>query len=486
MTSNIATGPLMTLVAYGLMNSRANIRHVAYGYQTFYNIPTTNTVDSSTITLGRYCDIVMPECLEFIMNANYSREEFLTELKKTTLTLKIASEPEIQFPLNLLINLSEPTYCDNKIYVKTHFETFFGNIPHLAIQYNLVQISLSNFINLSQFIERFGLMCKLTFLDTEERHNMAQNDFKRVFQELSWIEFNMRNIIIDNNIYNFHTNFESVSKGFFIECNNINNLSEIQLLVQDSTVRFCLNKFLIQTKCVKINENMLYFPFNADKSYTDTSTESYEGGINFSRIDNPRLILKFTEPINNIKIYNVGSKIFEKFEGTIQICDSNPFQSGIIDYNNQSRTPIFSSADFYRIKKPNYKEPIVKLIDGTFTCPIACEDIGVGAKYLSCHQCKNNFSEIAIKKWIESKKTCPTCRVNWNNFQIYINGEADVSNDDNIIDVSDNDNNIIDISNDDDNIFDVNYNDNNIIDISNDDDNIMLEPIQVEEMISDV
>ena len=57
---------------------------------------------------------------------------------------------------------------------------------------------------------------------------------------------------------------------------------------------------------------MLYFPFNNDKSYTETTTESYEGGINFSRLDNPRLILKFTEPINNIKIYNVGSKIFEK------------------------------------------------------------------------------------------------------------------------------------------------------------------------------
>jgi hypothetical protein len=440
MTSYIANGPLMTLVAYGLMNSRANIRNVAYDYQTFYNSNAPN------IILDRLCDIVIPEHIEFIMNTNYSLEEFLRELKKTTLTLKIASQPEIQFPLNLLINLSEPIYCDNKIYIKTHFETFFGNIPHVAIQDTIIEFSLSNFTNLSQFIEKFGLICNFTFLDTDERRRLAINDYTKIFQELSWIEFNMRNIITNNNTYKFHINFESVSKGFFIECNNINNLSEIQLLVQNSAVRFCLNKFLIQTKCVKINENMLYFPFNADKSYTDTSTESYEGGINFSRIDNPRLILKFTEPITNIKIYNVGSKLLEKFGGTIRICDSNPFESGIIDYNNQPITPTFSSADFYRIKKPNYKEPIVKLIDGTFTCAIACEDIGVGAKYLSCHQCKNNFSEIAIKKWIESKKTCPTCRVNWNNYQIYINGEADVSNDD----------------------------------------NVMLEPIQVEEMIRDV
>ena len=144
MTSIISSGAIMTLVAYGLMNSRGNIRNVSYDYTTFYNTPTINQVDSSTITLERHSDIVMPEHFEFIMNNNYSREEFLTELKKTVFTLKIANEPEIQFPLNLLINLSEPIYCDNKVYVKTHFETFFGNIPLIAIQYNLVQISLNN------------------------------------------------------------------------------------------------------------------------------------------------------------------------------------------------------------------------------------------------------------------------------------------------------------------------------------------------------
>ena len=117
----------------------------------------------------------------------------------------------------------------------------------------------------------------------------------------------------------------------------------------------------------EINENMLYFPFNNDKSYTETTTESYEGGINFSRLDNPRLILKFTEPINNIKIYNVGSKIFEKIvvEGSVQIhvWESNLFRNGIRDYNNQPVSQMFSSADFYRVKKPAYKDPIIKLID---------------------------------------------------------------------------------------------------------------------------
>ena len=41
-------------------------------------------------------------------------------------------------------------------------------------------------------------MCKLTHLDTQERRDLAQNNFKRIFQELSWIEYDMRNIITNN------------------------------------------------------------------------------------------------------------------------------------------------------------------------------------------------------------------------------------------------------------------------------------------------
>jgi hypothetical protein len=347
MSSNISDGALISLCASGLMNHRANIKSVAYDYKTFYN---SNT---STIEIDRCCDIIIPEYLEFIMNSNYSKEQFISELKKTTLTLTIYNQNEIKFPLDLLVNLSEPIYCDNKIYVNTHFDIFFGNIPFISIPKKLddvVSFSLINYNNLSQFIQRFGLMSKLSYLDTEDRNILLRTNFIKVFQELSYIKFNMKNILTDNNTYKFNVDFESVSKGFFIESNNINNLSEIKLTLQGKD-RFLLNKFLIQKKCVKINNNMIYFPFNYDKSYTDTSSESYEGGINFSRIDSSRLILKFNEPINNIKIYNLGSKIFEKTEKTIEIRDSNHFNSGERDYNNQPTIKSFSSADFLRNTK---------------------------------------------------------------------------------------------------------------------------------------
>ena len=78
-----------------------------------------------------------------------------------------------------------------------------------------------------------------------------------------------------------------------------------------------------------------------------------------------------------------------------------------------------------------YGEPVNKpiLIIDASNCPILCEPIAVGDKYMSCHQCNNNFSEQALKQWLESRRpnnrTCPLCRVQWSNFEIYINSALD-------------------------------------------------------------
>jgi uncharacterized CHY-type Zn-finger protein len=76
-----------------------------------------------------------------------------------------------------------------------------------------------------------------------------------------------------------------------------------------------------------------------------------------------------------------------------------------------------------------YGEPVNKpiLIIDASNCPILCEQIAIGERYMSCHQCVNNFSEQALKQWLESRRpnnrTCPLCRVQWSNFEIYINSE---------------------------------------------------------------
>jgi phage FluMu protein Com len=438
--STRSRGSLMSLVATNHFNTEIKLRNVAYEYDTFDNINNSSHgplfgEDTSQIKITYVADMLVPEYFEFTMKNdviinNSSRAEFITELKKSTIKFYLGGSygNYINFPLNLIINLNEPTYCDNKIYIKTCFNLFFGDLPLIAMtsEYHLLCFSLNNYNNLSQFIEKFGVLCELHYLDTEERRALAFNKLNILYQELSWIEFKMTNIRTNNNKYKFNIGFESVSKGFFIESDGINNLTEIAIHFEvpgNSQERIFLNKFLIQQKCVKISENMIYFPFNSRKSYTEISVESFEGGTNFSRIDDPKLLLKFSEPINNIKIYNVGSNLLMKKpdDRYFHMFRTTSFNNGLRDYESQRNSDAYY---YWGGSKFNYIDPIVKQIGKNITCAITCEDIGIGAKYLSCHQCNNNFSEVEIKKWIEKKKTCPTCRVGWDNFQIYINGEA--------------------------------------------------------------
>jgi hypothetical protein len=422
---------IMNLIATNNFENDIGLKSIAYEYETFDNINDyigNSDTDITGIKIQRITDVVFPEYLEFTLNnSNYSTEEFITELKKSTLKLYLSSNC-FEFPLNLLINLNKPTYCDNKVYIKTSFNIFFGDLPLIAVGIPEVFFTLNNYNNLSRFIERVGIICELIFLHTEERRALAINEFKRLYQELTWVEYDIRNIRNINNAYKFHIDFPRVSKGFFIECEEINNLSGIQLNFDipgnNNNQRFYLNKFLIQTKCVKINENMIYFPFNSRKSYTDTSVQSYEGGTNFCRINDVTLLLKFNEPINNIKIYNLGSNLLKKTEnrGTHVAYNNTFFNNGLRNYESQNYSFEYYYWGGKKQSLIQYIDPIIKQIGENITCAITCEDIGVGAKYLSCHQCNNNFSEVEIKKWIEKKKTCPTCRVGWDNFQIYING----------------------------------------------------------------
>ena len=44
---------------------------------------------------------------------------------------------------------------------------------------------------------------------------------------------------------------------------------------------------------------------------------------------------------------------------------------------------------------------------------------------MTCSSCNNNFSETSIKQWLSqhigNRRTCPTCREVWINFDVYIN-----------------------------------------------------------------
>jgi hypothetical protein len=55
------------------------------------------------------------------------------------------------------------------------------------------------------------------------------------------------------------------------------------------------------------------------------------------------------------------------------------------------------------------------------TCGISLDEIIENESYMSCCSCSNNFKESEIKNWLRTRRTCPSCRANWSNYNIYIN-----------------------------------------------------------------
>jgi hypothetical protein len=310
---------LLKLVAYGLKPHPCQIlkiNRVAYEYCIF-NQTTYDTNDNIEMIIPRVSEIIMLEYIEF---ENIS-EDFINELRNTILTIKIGALYSVNLPLNLLMNLSKPTICDNKLYLKTHIDTFFGNIPSIAIPYDLVSVVLNNRKRLEPFIKTFNIISNLLFLDTQERRELAINDFTKTYQKISHYYYDKHHFKVVDNKYILKLSMDALCKGIFIEINEIAHLSEIKLITM-SNERLVLNKFMIQTMCEKINENMIYFPFNMYKSFRDTSNSSFEGALNISSDDfSIELHLKYdnNKEIDKINLYNINGGIFTKTNNNIEL-----------------------------------------------------------------------------------------------------------------------------------------------------------------------
>jgi hypothetical protein len=79
---------------------------------------------------------------------------------------------------------------------------------------------------------------------------------------------------------------------------------------------------------------------------------------------------------------------------------------------------------------PVHIESVINMVVGERDiCNITHEQIGEGHRYMSCSNCDNNYSEIAIVTWLRKKpqwsRTCPTCRSIWDNYCVYVNEPLD-------------------------------------------------------------
>ncbi len=436
-------GGLMSLVAIGQQNQRLprNIAHeyIIYGPAQFNN----------PINITRDADIIIPEHVKIGFtqpnpnpnpNQPITLDELKAQLRKLSIKLVIGNTTVAYFPLAFLINLNEPEIIDSHVYINLQFDKIFGDIKIIGLQ----QHQTVNFFiinnepeNPIELLTTWELVSVMTYLDSSERNEMAQNIFEGLIQYIYQMKVNVNNSNLAQTAseFNIQIPFEGLNKGIFIECDNPNNIQEINLYLNGQE-RFRLDKFLIKSKCKIISPKMIYFPFNYRVNFMDRTFESFVGSTNYSRIDSVKLQVKFNinTPTNQIEIFGLGSNVYKQFSGTESLVYFSGNAYLVRDLQTNYTVPFVSSAGMMKLSKVVFKLQGYKLIDNLdhVFCPISYDEIKTGTQYTSCNICKNNYCVEILSQWLEKKQTnkrnCPICRTDWTNWDAYINDLEPIPN----------------------------------------------------------
>lgn len=419
-------GALTQLVAYGEQNTHIGQgTNKAYAYHTYKS----NNI-TEKIIISRNADIVLPEYLELTLtNPDLSIGEIKRLIFDLNLKFYVGTLEITNFPLNLFANLNEPMVVDSKLYINLCFNMLFEDIKLLGLNYNEVSFKLNaiqgpSLLDLTEYFSDWGIVSKVTFLDTGERRQLASLQELRIpIQEINYFDMavNRNNPSLTSDTFYFRIPSYGLSKGFFIEADNINHISNIKIIVENDRLRFDLNKFLILTKCKKISDTILYFPFNDVKLFSDRTPQSYEAGMNLSRFNHVHMEIKFDIPKTKLKIYEVIFNVYKQqsgIGGLIFCRDNYSYLRELSDYDNKRK--INALVDI------KYNKPIFKLIIDANKrfCPISFDEIPLKEQYMSCTECKNNFNAKLLQNWMSKNsntRKCPMCKTEWTNFNVYIN-----------------------------------------------------------------
>ena len=401
----------MQLVAFGSINSTLNIPNnlaIEYFTKTFIN---NNVLMEGP---GICPETICPEYLEIELNTNINSENLKEICHKVCFEMEIGGSKILSIPLRFMMHLKECEICDNKFYITIPFQMFCDDIKLRCLMYHSVKFILTNTEN---NFASCNLILKGVLFESQIRNTMISNTYENLIQSLASTEINCSD---HRNQIKYRMNFNSIHKGFFIESENVDEINEIKLIL-NGHIRSNYNKFLIRTKCVKINQHLLYFPLNYDKSYMDRTREGFEGSLNLSRIESSILDIKFNNPQSKICIYGLGSNLLRIANGMSGLA----FASENILHNyeeyNENNTIVSNNTNNNYIILYNPITNNDKLI-----CCITHENISINEHYMNCNKCNNNYLADALKHWFEQSsrtRTCPMCRSNWLDFYVYINSE---------------------------------------------------------------
>ena len=453
-------GSLMHIISNNTNNTNSNTTTSYYPKNIAINYQTYSFVNDNLI-ISRNVDRASPEFIVFELYDFYITLDALYRYSKEIyVSLEIGGQQMIEFPLHLLWNLRTPEIMEYKLYIHFPFEQFFGDIFLHSLHYHEVSFKLKNLHHLVNYVSNCSLICKTYIYGI--RDNLYGPSGNNIIQQISSLNVSVSEGQSDEFVVNTSI-FRGIIKGFFIQGQEITELRKFQLYI-NGHLRTNYDKFLIRNKCIKINDNLLYFPFNSDFTFSDRQYNSYDGAINFSNLNSSVMRLQFDAFRSDVKIYSLNMNYYQQNRGFVSLLlpiqcfhlsqdftahplitqeqiVANPtpitaYTESSTNYtqvNNNINNNINNINHTYDTSGNYYNDlPILQMAyrvipNDRNTCGITLEEIKADESYMSCGSCHNNFKEDSIKNWLRSHQTCPSCRANWSDFTIYINTVTSIS-----------------------------------------------------------
>ena len=438
---NLHNGSLMQLISNSSTNQSISNQYSNDNLVIGYPIYTFNY---DKLIINRNVDIIIPEFLIFdLIHDNVQISDICKYIKNVIIQFYIGNQEIIDFPLSLLWNLNEPLINEDKLYIKFPFFDFFGDIYIQGLE---VRFYIENFNHLANYTNNCSLSCK-TYIYGYNRYLDPSNNI--IIQQLSSIDVeeqpNTRqetNTTQENQLNEFVINTNELNgfiKGFFIESENIDELSELKFLL-NGNLRSDYNSFLIKNKCNKCSENMIFFPLN-DSLFHERKYNSYQGGLNLTSSIDSILHLKFRTPRVRVKIYTLNVNHYTQRNGSFQLHENITMthlkKNNIITNNSNNNTyNIYDNINNYLYRNYNRNDIsgnyIVNFMlrpitindnndDDKSICGITLENILENEIYMMCSCCNNNFKKNPLELWLKNNYSCPNCRSRWSNSISYKN-----------------------------------------------------------------
>ena len=168
------------------------------------------------------------------------------------------------------------------------------------------------------------------------------------------------------------------------------------------------------------NTSMLDMSGNYINTSTNTNTNTDMSGnyINHNNYSN--------------YINNMSRRSWSNPDYIQNIVNNNSFtgSTGSSSFTGATASSVPTTNSNVNVSPPVYSIPLgntsYRAIDQERSlCNITHEEILSDQRYMTCSSCNNNFSETSIKQWLSqhigNRRTCPTCREVWINFDVYIN-----------------------------------------------------------------